>query len=109
MDRISDSARCPLCRGTEHQVIFDLRRVSNVLSVPGLIANCNHCSMCFKILSEPDRLPQAYGDEYAAAEMTEQYMLSEPARAFFRKVLGGIEITRDETKPRLLDIGTGLG
>ena len=41
--------------------------------------------------------------------MTEQYMLSEPARAFFRKVLGGIEITPGTTKPRLLDIGTGLG
>ncbi len=109
MDRISSSPHCPLCGGIEHEVIFDLRRVSNVLSVPGLIANCRHCSMCFKILSEPDRLSQAYGDEYAAAEITEQYMLSETARAFFRKVLGGISITHCITKPRLLDIGTGLG
>jgi 2-polyprenyl-3-methyl-5-hydroxy-6-metoxy-1,4-benzoquinol methylase len=109
MGRISDSVHCPLCGGTEHQVLFDLRAVSDVLSVPGLIANCCHCSMCFKILSEPDRLSQAYGEEYAAAEMTEQYMLSEPARAFFRKVLAGIEIMSGATKPRLLDVGTGLG
>ena len=68
MKPISDSAHCPLCGGIEHQVVFDLRGVSNVLSVPGLIAICRHCSMCFKILSEPDRLSQAYGEEYAAAE-----------------------------------------
>ena len=109
MEHMSASRHCPLCGGIEHQVIFDLRGVSNVLSVPGLIANCRRCSMCFKILSEPKRLSQIYGDEYAAAEMTEQYMLSETARAFFRKVLAGIGITHGTTKPRLLDIGTGLG
>jgi 2-polyprenyl-3-methyl-5-hydroxy-6-metoxy-1,4-benzoquinol methylase len=65
--------------------------------------------MCFKILSEPERLSQIYGDEYAAAEMTDQYMLSEAARACFRTVLGGIGITHGTTRPRLLDIGTGLG
>ena len=109
MNRISDSPHCPLCGGTEYQVVFDLRGVSDVLCIPGLIAICRRCSMCFKILSQPDRLSQAYGDEYAAAEMTEEYMLSEAARAFFRKVLGGIGITHGTTKPRLLDIGTGFG
>src|SRR4029453_6174190 len=99
-DHMSKSAHCPICGGFEHQVVFDLRGLSNVLSVPGLIATCRHCSMCFKILSEPDRLLQAYGDEYAADEITEQYMLAEPARAFFRKVLGGIEVTHGETRPR---------
>ena len=65
--------------------------------------------MWFKILSQPDRLSQAYGEEYASAEMSEKYMLSDPSRAFFRKVLGGIGITPGTSRPRLLDIGTGLG
>ena len=36
-------------------------------------------------------------------------MLSEPSRAFFRKVLEGIGMTPGTSRPRLLDIGTGLG
>lgn len=109
MKPIADGTHCPLCGGTEHQAVFDLRGVSDVLCIPGLIAICRRCSMWFKVLSQPDRLSHAYGEEYAAAEMTEKYMLSEPSRAFFRKVLGGIGMTPDTSKPRLLDIGTGLG
>jgi SAM-dependent methyltransferase len=111
MSRISESAHCPLCGGIEYKVVFDLREVSNILSVPGLIARCLHCSMWFKIVSEPGCLSQAYGDAYAAAEITEQYMLGDAARVFFRKILSeiGITVTPGTTKPRLLDIGTGLG
>ena len=55
MNPIADGAHCPLCGGTEHQAVFDLRGVSDVLSIPGLIAVCRRCSMCFKVVSQPDR------------------------------------------------------
>ncbi len=102
-------ARCPLCDATEHEVAYDLRAQQDALSVPGLVARCRRCPMWFKIPERETRLLDKYAEGYADAEMNERYMLGDAARAFFRRVLQGVERTPSPARPRLLDIGTGLG
>jgi 2-polyprenyl-3-methyl-5-hydroxy-6-metoxy-1,4-benzoquinol methylase len=65
--------------------------------------------MCFKILPTDKNLTAAYLEDYAASEGIENYMLGEAARKVFRRVLLGIDLAPRAGRPRLLDIGTGLG
>lgn len=101
------AASCPVCRTVEYQVVFDLRSVSNPLSVPGLVVRCR-CGMWFKIPDERARPSFVYGAEYAVNDGIDQYMTGASARALFRNALGRVGM-RMSTAPTLLDIGTGHG
>jgi 2-polyprenyl-3-methyl-5-hydroxy-6-metoxy-1,4-benzoquinol methylase len=103
-----DAACCPLCGCCDHEVMFDLRAVSKALSVPGIVARCRRCPMWFKIITDPARLDQAYGDDYATVDGADQYLAGEAARELFRKTLSEIRVTNGAAR-RLLDIGAGQG
>ncbi len=103
------TTRCPVCGSAEHEVVFELGPSPNPLNVPGAIARCRRCPMWFKILSEPARVAEAYGDAYAENEGTDEYMAGPAARAFFRRVLRQLGDVERSARPALLDIGAGQG
>jgi 2-polyprenyl-3-methyl-5-hydroxy-6-metoxy-1,4-benzoquinol methylase len=96
---------CPLCRHTQHHVLYDLSRVDRPHGIPGHIVRCEACGFWFKIPSVSMHPHAAYQSEYAEDQAIAEFMLSEHARQFFRKVLNGLRVKTG----RLLDIGTGLG
>jgi 2-polyprenyl-3-methyl-5-hydroxy-6-metoxy-1,4-benzoquinol methylase len=103
------AAACPVCGSAEHDLIFDLRDVSNPLAVPGPVVRCRHCAMWFKIVDDAARVDQAYGEAYADNDGTDDYMAGPAARALFREVLTALPVPRGGSRPLLLDIGAGQG
>jgi hypothetical protein len=41
------NAPCPLCASTDHEVLFDLRSVTNPLAVPGTSVRCRRLGRPF--------------------------------------------------------------
>lgn len=103
------NARCPLCGSANHRVLYDLRAASGPYSIPGLVVRCGQCRMCFKCPTVTDSVAHAYEADYAGSAGIEHYMLSEAARAVYRRILQGISRSPGNAQPRLLDVGTGLG
>ncbi len=97
--------QCPLCQSADHTLMYDLSQCVGDHRIPGQIHSCRGCGFWFKILADQHRIRAAYQDNYAADEIVEKYMLSDPTRVYFRKIIAGIETKGG----RLLDIGTGLG
>lgn len=96
--------------------MYDLRAVTNPLAVPGRVLRCGTCGMWWKALDAGTVAADAYGDAYgdadSAEEVAERYRLGEASRAMFRAALAPIERDADrdgDRRPRLLDVGTGLG
>jgi hypothetical protein len=65
--------------------------------------------MWFKVLSDPDGIPDAYPGEYGHDGIAETYLLSEAARSLFREALAGAKPISRSPKPRLLDVGAAQG
>jgi 2-polyprenyl-3-methyl-5-hydroxy-6-metoxy-1,4-benzoquinol methylase len=96
---------CPLCQSNNHALVYDLRQCVGGHRIPGEIRRCRACGFWFKIPADVQRVRDSYRDDYAADDIVERYMLSEPTRAYFRKIIAAIATNGG----RLLDIGTGLG
>jgi 2-polyprenyl-3-methyl-5-hydroxy-6-metoxy-1,4-benzoquinol methylase len=65
--------------------------------------------MLYKGIISPESIENAYEGEYASTAKSETYMSSDVTRRFFRKVLKQINSERISYRPKLLDIGTGMG
>ena len=102
------AVRCPVCGHGKHRVVYDMAIPYDAVSIPGRIVRCQRCAMWWKIPAPGVRILEHYEEPYASGEMNDQYMLSRAARRFFRSALARIERPAG-ARPRLLDVGTGMG
>jgi len=105
----SIQAACPLCGSLDQKIVYDLTHTNVQGGVPGLILRCCNCRMMFKQFDAD--LNAVYSGKHIQADTQEQYMDGERAYQFFKKVLSKSKFYGKsiQNKPKLLDIGTGLG
>lgn len=84
-------------------------KMDSPLAIPGPILRCSDCGMLYKGILSLESMENAYEGEYASTAKSGTYMSSDVTRHFFRKVLKWINYERSSYRPKLLDIGTGMG
>lgn len=109
MDQQREYIFCPLCGGTSHRLIYDLRSMDAAGAVPGCVMRCSFCSMWFKVLAPGVEIPTEYPGESGDDEFARNYLLGDAARALFRGLLTHLRPRPDGYRRRLLDIGSGQG
>lgn len=102
---------CPLCGSENYKILYD---VSNPgahadIGLPGVIKKCKECKLIFKTFEEkPENL---YDDDYAESFLQIKDYSGIHAIDFFKRILQDAysRINKRDSKPDLLDIGSGIG
>lgn len=115
---ISPIISCPVCQSQDHKLLYDfsqekLEKSKSMATlencVPGFILACNSCGMWYKQFEK--NLGEVYSDEYAEMEIEGKLLSNERTYQFFHEILQKSKFYNKNSpkKPRLLDIGTGVG
>jgi 2-polyprenyl-3-methyl-5-hydroxy-6-metoxy-1,4-benzoquinol methylase len=103
------SVACPLCRSAEYVMVYDMSDIRTPNSVPGLIVRCEGCPMWFKVPNAPEAIAEAYGNSYGAEVAALDHTNSGANQELFEEVLSAVQVSSRIDRPRLLDVGSGMG
>jgi 2-polyprenyl-3-methyl-5-hydroxy-6-metoxy-1,4-benzoquinol methylase len=102
---------CPSCGSDNYQLLYNLSRPNAHagIGLPGIIKQCKHCDLIFKSFQE--KAEKLYNENYADAFLETGAYFSHAASSFFKKILedSNGQVNGSISKPRLLDIGSGVG
>ena len=102
---------CPLCGSENYKILYDVSNPAAHAEVglPGIIKKCKKCKLIFKTFAkEPENL---YNDDYAESFLQIKGYSGVHAIHFFKGILEDAysRINKKRSKPKLLDIGSGIG
>lgn len=89
--------------------MFDLQSRSDPSAVPGVVRRCHACGMWWKTGFDEATLAGAYGEDYSRGFVRDAATHREVTEAFFARVLDDLPRPVRGARPRLLDVGAGVG
>jgi 2-polyprenyl-3-methyl-5-hydroxy-6-metoxy-1,4-benzoquinol methylase len=101
---------CPSCGSKSYKVLYDLRNptVHKGLGLAGIVKKCNECKLQFK--SFENKAEDLYNDSYADNFLKTEEYSGTHAIDFFEKItVKSYNRLNKNGKPKLLDIGSGIG
>ncbi|MFN2438970.1 MAG: class I SAM-dependent methyltransferase [Chitinophagaceae bacterium] len=102
---------CPLCGSQNHKVIYDVTnpKAHADIGLPGIIKICSDCQLIFKTFE--NKAENLYNDNYAESFMNSKEYSGSHAVEFYKNIISDSfkRVKKNDTKPPLLDIGSGIG
>jgi len=102
---------CPVCASGDSDILYDLSRpkAHAEIGLPGVIKRCLNCELIFKSFGE--KAGDLYDDNYADTFIDSKEYSGIHAFNFYKAILSSSYklVKKNESRPSLLDIGSGIG